>query len=238
MVGVARSIDTSKIAIVHVYRKGRGLIGVSLSADGNKIASLTPHKIVTFYLFPGYHVGLLKQTEPSVDKARGHRFAFEREGAGSEMPPLEHLIYASVAVQKFEAPQLAELLQQSRSANERRGLTGMLLHTDSDGSFFQVLEGEPASIDQLFERLLLDKRHSQLTTIIREPIVRRSFEEWTMGFSSVSPERLSQVPGLNDFFREGSCFTELDAGRAKKLLSAFAEGRWRTKLLGATWTPA
>jgi hypothetical protein len=149
------------------------------------------------------------------------------------MQPLEHLIYASVATQKFEASQLADLLQKARSANERRGLTGMLLHTDSDGSFFQVLEGEPRSIDQLFERILVDKRHSHLTTIIREPIVRRSFDEWTMGFSSVSPETLTEVPGLNDFFKDGSCFTGLDTGRAKKLLAAFAEGRWRTKLLGA-----
>jgi hypothetical protein len=61
--GVAQSIDTSKVATVHVYRKGRLLIGVSLSADGNKIASLTPHKIVTFYLFPGYHELTLQSGE-------------------------------------------------------------------------------------------------------------------------------------------------------------------------------
>jgi Sensors of blue-light using FAD len=67
------------------------------------------------------------------------------------MPLLEHLIYASVAAQNFEALQLAELLQKARAANERRGLTGMLLHVDSDGSFFQVLEGETEAIDQLLE---------------------------------------------------------------------------------------
>jgi hypothetical protein len=54
-----------------------------------------------------------------------------------------------------------------------------------------------------------------------------------MGFSSVSPEKLRKVPGLNNFFAKGSSFAELDAGRAKKLLSAFVEGRWRAKHLGA-----
>jgi hypothetical protein len=155
-----------------------------------------------------------------------------------EMPSLEHLIYASVAVQTFEASQLAELLQKARAANERRGLTGMLLHVDSDGSFFHAIEGETEAIDQLLGRLLLDKRHSHLTTIIREPIAQRSFKEWTMGFSSVSPEKLRRVPGLNDFFKTHSCLTELDAGRAKKLLGAFAEGRWRAKILGAKCTVA
>jgi hypothetical protein len=149
------------------------------------------------------------------------------------MPSLEHLIYASVATQVFEAPQLAELLQKARASNELHGLTGMLLHSDADGSFFQVLEGEPAAIDQLLQKLLLDERHSHLTLIIREPIPERSFAGWTMGFSSVSPDKLRKVPGLNDFFRKGSSFTDLDPGRAKKLLSAFVEGRWRANHLGA-----
>ena len=152
------------------------------------------------------------------------------------MPSLEHLIYASAATLQFSAPQLAELLEKARASNERLGLTGMLLHSDSDGSFFQVLEGESAAIDHLMQTLLLDKRHSHLTMIIREPIVERSFEGWTMGFSSVSQEKLRKIPGLNNFFKKGSSFTDLDAGRAKKLLSAFAEGRWRPKHLGATWT--
>jgi hypothetical protein len=109
----------------------------------------------------------------------------------------------------------------------------MLLHSDSDGSFFQVLEGEPCAIEQLWKKLNLDKRHSHVTAIIREPIAERAFAGWTMGFASVSPEKLRKIPGLNDFFKEGSCFTELDSGRAKKLLAAFAVGRWRPKDLGA-----
>jgi hypothetical protein len=151
---------------------------------------------------------------------------------------LEHVIYASVATEEFGAAQVAELLNKARAANELTGLTGMLLHSDSDGSFFQVLEGEPAAIDLLLQKLAQDKRHSHLTIIIREPIAERAFAEWTMGFASVSPEKLRQIPGLNDFFKEGSCFTDLDSGRAKKLLAAFAEGRWRPKHLGAKWSAA
>jgi hypothetical protein len=154
------------------------------------------------------------------------------------VPLLEHIIYASVAAQHFGSSELAELLEKSRASNERLGLTGMLLHCDSDGSFFQVLEGEPAALDRLFQKLLLDKRHSHVTLIIREPIARRSFAEWSMGFSGVSQAKLRKIPGLNDFFRKGSSFTQLDAGRAKKLLVAFSEGSWRPKHLGATWTRA
>jgi hypothetical protein len=126
------------------------------------------------------------------------------------MPSLIHLIYASTATEPFGNVQLTELLQQARATNEGLGLTGVLLH--SDGNFFQVLEGE---------------RHSRFTVIIREPIARRSFPSWSMGFSSVSAEELATVAGLNDFFGKRSCFVQLDAGRAKKLLAAFEEGRWR-----------
>jgi hypothetical protein len=147
------------------------------------------------------------------------------------VPLLEHIIYASVATQRFGSAELAELLKKSRPSNERAGLTGMLLHCDSDGGFFQVLEGETAALDQLYQKILLDKRHAHVTLILREPIATRSFSEWSMGFSGVSPGMLREVPGLNDFFRKGSSFTELDAGRAKKLLVAFLEGYWRPKQL-------
>jgi hypothetical protein len=150
------------------------------------------------------------------------------------MPLLEHIIYASVATRHFGSFELSELLQKSRASNERLGLTGMLLHCDSDGSFFQVLEGEGAAIDRLYTKILSDERHSHMTLIIREPIARRSFAEWSMGYSGVSQAELRKVAGLNDFFRKGSSFTELDVGRAKKLLVAFSEGNWRPKHLGAT----
>ena len=149
---------------------------------------------------------------------------------------LEHIIYASVATQHFGSSDLARLLQKSRASNECVGLTGMLLHCDSDGSFFQVLEGEPAALDRLYQKISIDKRHSHVTLIVMEPIAKRSFAEWSMGFSGVSQAMLSKLPGFNDFFRKGASFTKLDAGRAKKLLVAFSEGNWRPKHLGAKWT--
>jgi hypothetical protein len=147
------------------------------------------------------------------------------------MPSMIHLIYASVETQGFSSAQLTDLLQKARAENERLHLTGMLLY--SDGNFFQVLEGEPDAVDAMYKKLHLDKRHHQLTSILREPIANRYFADWSMGFSSVTPEELSQVDGVNDFFHGGSCFVGLDSGRAKKLLAAFAEGRWRAKLSGA-----
>jgi hypothetical protein len=62
---VGQSIDTRKVATVHVYRQGRLLVAVSVLADGNKVVALTPHKSATFYLLPGYHALTMQSGELS-----------------------------------------------------------------------------------------------------------------------------------------------------------------------------
>ncbi len=101
----------------------------------------------------------------------------------------------------------------------------MLLYIE--GGFFQVLEGEPAAVDAVYQNIEADPRHERITLIIREPIVRRSFGEWTMGFEALGLKEANELIGENDFFTSASCVTQLTPGRAKKLLSAFRTGRWR-----------
>jgi hypothetical protein len=144
------------------------------------------------------------------------------------MHSLIHCIYASAAVRAFDEDTLRELLRLARSRNSQSGVTGMLLYTE--GSFFQVLEGKPESVDATFSRIIQDARHDKVTVIIREPIAHRSFEDWSMGFTSVSRKELSLIVGLNDFFDEGNCYISLGNGRSKKILRAFAQGRWREQL--------
>jgi hypothetical protein len=146
---------------------------------------------------------------------------------------LIHCVYASAASRAFEPEQLAELLQAARENNAKLGLTGMLLY--AEGSFFQVLEGQADVVDALYEKIERDPRHAQMTMIIKEPISKRHFEDWTMGFYKVSRAELAGMSGVNDFFGKGT-LVSVDAGRAKKLLAAFRDGRWRTKLTGARQT--
>lgn len=145
--------------------------------------------------------------------------------------PLIQLIYASAARRDFDAGELAQLLQAARVNNARLGLTGMLLF--AEGSFFQVLEGEAEVVDALFAKIERDPRHALVTQIIREPIPRRFFEAWSMGFSSLSRDELAGLSGVNDFFGSAASVA-VDSGRAHKLLAAFRSGRWRKRLAGAS----
>ena len=146
------------------------------------------------------------------------------------MTQLIRCIYASLAVPDFKEDELPLLLERARHFNALHSLTGMLLYIE--GNFFQVLEGEAESVDALYARIMLDRRHTRVTLIIREPIAQRDFSEWTMGFSVVDRLDAGQLIGENDFFRKASCIDDLDAGRAKKLLAAFRNGRWRLERTG------
>lgn len=144
------------------------------------------------------------------------------------MIKLTHLVYCSTATKAFSNLELADLLKEARDHNISIDVTGMLLF--ENGSFFQIIEGAPNVIDQLYQSICEDGRHTKVITIIHEPIHSRSFDEWTMGYSSVSTEEVEEIIGQNDFFNEGESFTQLDQGRAKKLLMAFKGGRWRSKI--------
>jgi hypothetical protein len=59
----AQSFDASKVGTVHVCRRGR--FEVSLSVDGKDIVSTNQDKIATFYVLPGYHQLVLRSGEIS-----------------------------------------------------------------------------------------------------------------------------------------------------------------------------
>lgn len=143
------------------------------------------------------------------------------------MSDLVHCIYASTATRVLGTVELAELLVRARARNAAQGVTGMLLH--DQGNFFQVLEGPSLAVDQIYARIAEDTRHHRVVQIIHEPIVRRSFPVWTMGFARVDGAEYPDLPGLNDFFGAGRTLSDIDGGRAKKLLQAFSTGRWHRR---------
>lgn len=145
---------------------------------------------------------------------------------------LTHLIYTSAAAPGIGASDLKSILQAARTKNAELSVTGMLLHTN--GSFFQVLEGDESTLLKLFATIDSDPRHLNVTKIIHEPIAKRAFGDWKMGFSEIDASELQSITGFSDFFHNGDSLTSPLTGRAQKLLAAFAQGRWRARLEGST----
>lgn len=77
--------------------------------------------------------------------------------------------------------ELRAILSLARSRNRADDVTGALLFTAS--GFAQVLEGQRNVVERTFERISGDPRHADVTVLSFTPTERRSFPEWSMGFS-------------------------------------------------------
>jgi hypothetical protein len=139
--------------------------------------------------------------------------------------PLLHVAYVSAATVDFDDKALAELLERARRTNAALDVTGILLLVGS--SFFQILEGPPDRVEPLFEKIGRDKRHRRVVMLIKEPIEQRDFRDWSMGLARITSKELAALPGFRDYFAVRQSLDELGEGRARTLIDAFREGRWR-----------
>lgn len=101
---------------------------------------------------------------------------------------LHHLIYLSRATAPLGEAQLQDLLTQARLHNAAHGITGVLLY--GNDQFVQVMEGEAATVQALYERIQRDPRHGGVTTFADKDIAERAFPEWSMAFNTLTPQQL------------------------------------------------
>jgi Sensors of blue-light using FAD len=100
---------------------------------------------------------------------------------------LYRLIYCSrnVIVQALPGVAMEDevraVLATARPRNKADNVTGALLSTAS--GFAQVLEGPREVVERTFERIIGDPRHADVTVLSFTPTERRSFPDWSMGFS-------------------------------------------------------
>ncbi len=92
---------------------------------------------------------------------------------------LERVVYRSDAVAPSDGPMdLSAIVATSVRNNARRRLTGALaLH---QGTFVQVLEGEPEALSALMETIETDNRHRNVRVLARWPVQSQLFLGWAM----------------------------------------------------------
>ena len=94
------------------------------------------------------------------------------------------VIYTSVATVPFSIAELRNLLTASRLRNSSVEVTGHLLFVGLH--FLQALEGPEAAVKSTLERISADSRHRDVTVLRMDPVARRLFGEWSMGFEDSS----------------------------------------------------
>jgi hypothetical protein len=110
---------------------------------------------------------------------------------------LRNLTYVSTSVGPMAPQVLLDLLAACRKNNERLNVTGLLLHRSD--AFFQILEGPEASVREIFDLICTDPRHRNPEVLLDEPIRKRQFPDWRMGFLNLDELDLTLLPGYSDF---------------------------------------
>ena len=90
---------------------------------------------------------------------------------------LKRLIYFSKPT-IFDDHQLQEILRISRLNNHQKGVTGSLV-CRSD-LYFQFLEGPITAVDETFQKIRLDTRHTEIQVVNQNLTNRRIFASWAM----------------------------------------------------------
>lgn len=110
------------------------------------------------------------------------------------------LTYASSATTEFSSEDLLRLLKQCRTNNGAKNITGILLY--ANGTFFQVLEGDEATVNQVYSVIEKDPRHKDCVVIERQKITERAFPYWSMGFEKMNAKELQRIEGFSDFLEQ------------------------------------
>ncbi len=97
---------------------------------------------------------------------------------------LVRLMYASRAVPSVDQDALIAILRKSKANNPLIGVTGVLCF--SQGIFLQALEGGRSAVNQLYNRIAADPRHTQVELLTYEEVGERRFAGWSMGQVNVS----------------------------------------------------
>jgi hypothetical protein len=119
---------------------------------------------------------------------------------------LVRLLYASRA--DAVTPEMIDaILAQSRAHNPALGITGILCHGGT--VFMQVIEGGRDTVNRLYNAIVRDGRHHDVTVLHYEEITERRFSGWTMGqvnLARINPSivlKYSDRPTLDPFAVSG-----------------------------------
>lgn len=142
--------------------------------------------------------------------------------APSGTSALYRLVYRSTAMGVLSGADLDRILLRAKASNAGAGITGLMLF--SEGTFLQALEGPPAGVLSLMEKIRRDRRHSNLTILESELTTTRVFPGWAMGY--VAPRNLTGGQ------KEALC-SLLSAANARLTLKAAPE---RSEMAGQLWS--
>lgn len=88
--------------------------------------------------------------------------------------------YVSTANLDLQEQGVNDIMKKANEFNKREEITGILLYNER--SFFQLIEGEKKTIQDLYERITQDSRHQDIIKFLEQPVSRPSFDGYMTDF--------------------------------------------------------
>jgi hypothetical protein len=112
--------------------------------------------------------------------------------------PLYRLVYISRNEIKGDDAtilrEIEQILVSSRIKNPIANISGALMF--NAGRFAQVLEGPHDDIQNCFERIQCDPRHSHVVVLSFEPTAKREFSNWSMAYLGADSAASAKFGGI------------------------------------------
>lgn len=131
-------------------------------------------------------------------------------------------IYASRRSPALRDEDVERILLASRENNAAAGITGLLVCSGS--RFLQTLEGPEPVVRALFERIAADPRHEDVLQLSVEPVSRRGFGLWTMGYAQVTDRQLDVAVNSHDLMSAATLLGDVTDDAARAVLLQLVRG--------------
>lgn len=130
---------------------------------------------------------------------------------------LVRVLYSSRAVHPQGHISDLDILRTAQIFNTLHELTGFLFRSPTH--FFQVIEGDKRSVDQLLAEIKQDTRHIDVQVHMYSEIIGRVFGPWAMGYGDLTERDSINIHG---FLTADSMDTPEAVDVLRQLSSAYA----------------
>lgn len=103
------------------------------------------------------------------------------------------IVYSSQASRPMSLQDLESILDDARTGNEKRNITGALVFVD--GVFLQILEGDKQAVRELMKSIEADERHFAVTVFHEGEAERPLFPDWRMAYVGAQPAQMAEWAG-------------------------------------------
>ncbi len=94
---------------------------------------------------------------------------------------LARLLYYSSASEHLQQNDIRSILSKSIKYNTHKNITGVLVYDKH--YFMQLLDGDRDEVNELYNRVIQDPRHSNIRLIHYGALAGQRFTEWSMGIA-------------------------------------------------------